>query len=358
MWDAAMEEIVDTKLTLVSNATENGNPQNFTNRLTMPLDATNTELALVCASLPNTYDTHAGGFMGKTIRICLIGDPASLCMTELKAYVAKTPACPWFLVSNNCFVRALSAENSGNFGNREAYLYDICVYINNELVLPIKDTSNPLRYATLVSIGGTHKYVLVPPGPKRSQQTWVVGVDLVGLKYMEMPTHELESKRHWLLNKSKTSMVSCAVLSTCNRYDIYKDDDFIFFSWGQQDHMWNHLSATSNDLTFDDVHQLGKHRPVDEAHAFSSIFIYLDILKKRFVGNTTVKLLHYHHKPSVQEMLNKNALVIRPSPLIFYPCEERTFQELAVAITDEMGKPIAFKEGITQIEIYIRQKKH
>lgn len=355
MWDASMEEIVDTKLTLVSNATREGTPQNFTNRVTMPLDGTNTELALISASLPNTYDNHSGGFMGKPIRICLIGDPVSLCMTELKAYVARTPDCPWVLAADNCFVRTLSNENSGTFGNREAYLYDICVYVNNELVLPIKDSSNPLRYAVLVSIA-PHTYVMLPPGPKRSSQTWVIGIDVVGMQYMESATQDLPSARHWMLNKNKTSMVSCARVASCHRYDIYPNDAFVFFNWARQSDTW--VSVHDTDLTFDDTHQLGKHLPNGDGHTFSSIFIYLDILKKRFVGNTTVKLLHYHHKPSPEELANKSALVIRPSPLIFYPCEERGFQDLQVQIFDEMGRPIRFKAGISQIEIYIRQKRH
>ena len=99
-----MQDIVDTKLTLVSNATPNGQPNRFKNRLTFPLDATNAELALVSASLPVTYDAHEGGYLGKPVRIALIRDPASLCMTELKAYVAKTPSCPWTLLADNCFI--------------------------------------------------------------------------------------------------------------------------------------------------------------------------------------------------------------------------------------------------------------
>ena len=354
MWDAAMEEIVDTKLTLVSNATPDGEPQNFRNRLTMPLDASQHRAGLDnCFTAP--HDAHAGGYMGKPIRICLIGDPASLCMTELKAYVAKNqPACPWTLLSDNCFVRTLTTENSGNFHTREDYLYDICVYVNQELVAPLKRTSNPLRDAVLINID-THKYLLIPPGPVNSSQHWVIGLDYLANKYLESPTHDFNLKRRWTLNVAKTSFITCREKTGCVQYAEYDENSLVFFNWGRQNNMWKRADNVG-DITFDDVYQLGRKTGI--GHAFSTIFIYLDILKKRFVGNNTFKLLHYHHKPSVEELQGKKALVIRPNPLIFYPCEERVFQELEITIADELGQPIRFKTGHTQIEIYIRQKKH
>ena len=349
-----MQDIVDTKLTLVSNATPNGQPNRFKNRLTFPLDATNAELALVSASLPVTYDAHEGGYLGKPVRIALIGDPASLCMTELKAYVAKTPSCPWMLLADNCFIRTLTTENSGTFHTREDYLYDICVYVNNELVAPLKDTSNPLRYATIVNIG-PHKYVLSPPGPANSSQHWVLAVDVPAMKYLEHPTFDFNITRRWTLNAAKTRFITCRQKVGCKKYDEYDDNDMVFFNWCVQIHMWASGDGIG-DIVFDDIYQLGKKN--GNGHAFSTIFIYLDILKKRFVGNDTFKLLHYHHKPTKEELQGRSAIVIRPNPLIFYPCEERIFQELEITIADELGIPIQFKDGHVQIEIYIRQKKH
>lgn len=276
-------------------------------------------------------------------------------MTELKSYVAKTPSCPWSLLSNNCFVRTLTTENSGNFPTREAYLYDICVYVNNELVAPLEGTSNPLRAATLVNIR-PHKYVLSPPGPKNSDQHWILAVDVLAMKYLEHPTFDFDIRRRWVLNDAKTSMISCREKTGCSKYEEYTDNALVFFNWGVQKSIWN-VNDNVGDIVFDDVYHLGT-RNKGTGHAFSTIFIYLDILKKRFVGNNTFKLLHYHHKPASEELQGKQVLVVRPNPLIFYPCEERTFQELEITIADEFGKPIQFKEGLTQIEIYIRQKKH
>ncbi len=88
----------------------------------------------------------------------------------------------------------------------------------------------------------------------------------------------------------------------------------------------------------------------DNLYIVSSLFLYTDIIKFQYVGDTLAPLLRNVHVPSD---FCKNCTFIYETPH-YVPINSSTINTINIRITDELGNQIRFQKGKSFVKLHFR----
>ena len=401
--------IRDLKLTLVSNAREGDLAQDFTNELGTTFDGRDCEMALVSVFVPNNLQDEFAPAPDS--------DTASSSTALRDAYLPLGEGTGVDGRMDNVFEIGLIANDRWDdtfqhlqdrvLNEKTGWTVDLNMF---KYIIPHDEVSRCTTYCDiwklfackirkldttdkllgdqgpfLSPLSINYNHALSPhPLPKRGRvaKDWIFVLNARLAILLPEPLDSLSSIRLFIkdpfYNLYYPYSKSKAPRPRREDVDIFDPKNQFFFSLCKQDKTFSVAGEpwTAANFPLATIHiRLGeryKNPPPPKPHphsgtggpkpgdkrkygAFQTFYLYADILEERFVGSGRFPILAHFPRPMgekgpVYEYVPKN--------LVFYPLEPRSFDSIHVWFDDDMGKRINFPGGVSQVEVFIRQRKH
>ena len=91
----------------------------------------------------------------------------------------------------------------------------------------------------------------------------------------------------------------------------------------------------------------------DPRTSFYNIFIYSDLIKPQFVGNTRARLLQVTPAPEKHDEMVSHVF----NPVQYLPLETKNFQTINIDIRNSAGSYIPFTGGLSIVKLHFRQRQ-
>ena len=331
------EEFRNRYLLLISNATEDGKPEAFTNTLVDEIDVVKggpKEVALININLPTTWHS--------TTNTTVTGH----------AFLLQVPTNTASTSNWKNFVQGLCASNKymipygdnailGTF--RSATAYDtVREYLQKGILDPINiylaGVGLPAETAKLSTIAGdprVYLYGAVNDGKDLEPNSYVINV---------------------LLNEKTAAAVSLYPNEFTKSHIFWKNGNHvkaITVSTPRGVTLWYKINNYNMKLWVDIPVKMKNGLP---ENTFQMFYIYMSILETRFVGNKQYRLLCAIPNPGKEDPEHAFSYDYTPNPPTYFPIEPRYHERIEITVRDNQDHPVFFEWGTTYALVHIRSK--
>ena len=327
------EDIDDANqyLLLVSNATADGLPHLFSNKLITEIDGTDKEMGLINANLPNCWHS---------ITPADVSDQRFLLKvrTAVSVYASWRNLIP--ILTNNYDHLQPFCSNAmiGTFPSGVSY-DSVREYLTKGIMAPINNML--VSYKLPFTLINLHQYgeKACLNASRYSRSSWHVDilVNAKALAALKIPQSALPTRNFYYKSGNAIELVTSSSTPT-------------------DDQRWYQISCDSANLKVKiDIPTALPHTTLE--NRFQMFYVYAENLETRFVGNNQYRLLTTIPEPSLKSRDGAISYSHRPPYPIYFPMESRIHKSIDVEIKDDQDKPIYFEWGVTSFLVHIRTVK-
>lgn len=116
----------------------------------------------------------------------------------------------------------------------------------------------------------------------------------------------------------------------------------------------NYMMAVTDESSDNPSVRIAQHKP-DTSTKSHLMFIYTDIIKDHYVGDSKTRLLRV--VPLKRDQIDKIGQMTYNVPH-YYPVRSNKIEDISIKLTDEMGSPMKFKTGRIFISLHFIRKMY